>query len=297
MKRDNVNYLLVGSFVLAMGVVLFYALFRITGHSAKGELYHTHFANVAGIKIGSVVTFEGYEVGNVLQIEPVTRDNRTAYRLTLNIRKPLRVPRDSRAMIATPGLLAAPLVEIKEGRASEAIASGGEIPAGPSANLMDSVATLANDLGRLTETSVKPLLEQISRRVETVGDSLDKNLPATLSSLKTTAQRAEVLFSPENQLQWSGLLKNANAASADLLKLSRELHSVRNEVEGLVKDTRSIINSSGEDLQLSLKRADSVLYQLESAGRHLNEFSRNIRENPSALLQSKPPADAAGEVP
>ena len=38
MKRDNVNYLLVGSFVLLMAGVLLYALYRITGHSAKGDL-------------------------------------------------------------------------------------------------------------------------------------------------------------------------------------------------------------------------------------------------------------------
>ncbi|MBK7357120.1 hypothetical protein [Propionivibrio sp.] len=35
MKRDNVNYLLVGNFVLLMAGVLLYALYRITGHSAK----------------------------------------------------------------------------------------------------------------------------------------------------------------------------------------------------------------------------------------------------------------------
>ena len=63
MKRDNVNYLLVGSFVLLMAGVLLYALYRITGHSAKGDLYVTHFSNVAGIKEGSLVTYEGFEVG------------------------------------------------------------------------------------------------------------------------------------------------------------------------------------------------------------------------------------------
>lgn len=302
MKRDNVNYLLVGTFVLAMGVVLLYALYRITGHTAKGDLYTTHFSNVAGIKSGTIVTFEGFEVGNVTLVELVNRDNRTAYRVTLNIRTPIKLPKDSRAMIATPGLLAAPLVEIKEGRSSELLASGGEIPGAANANLMESVATLANDLGQLTETGLKPLLAQVNKRVETVGDSLEQNLPAALSDMRstmarlnTTAGRVEALFSAENQKNLGGLLKNANEASAGVLKLSHELQTVRVEVEGLVKDSREIVNGSGKDLQLSLRRADAVLYQLESAGRNLNEFSRTIRENPSALVQSKPPVDAAGE--
>lgn len=302
MKRDNVNYLLVGSFVLLMAAVLLYALYRITGHSAKGDTYFTHFPNVAGIKEGSVVTFEGFEVGNVATVEPVARENRTWYRLTLNLRKPVRVPVDSRALIATPGLLAAPLIEIKEGRSTEILAKNGEIVAKPAVNLMESVASLASELGQLTETGVKPLLAQISRRVESLGGSLDHNVPAamsdlrsTLARLNSTAVRVEALFSPENQQHWSGLLKNAHASSANVLQLSRELQDVRAEVDGLMKDSRSIVVSSGKDLQLSLRRADALLYQLESAGRNLNEFSRRIRENPSALVQSRPPADAAGE--
>lgn len=303
MKRDNVNYLLVGTFVLVMGIVLLYALYRITGQSAKGELYLTHFPNVAGIKNGTVVTFEGFEVGNVSAIEPEVKDNRTSYRVSLNIRKPVNLPADSWAIIASPGLLAAPLVEIKEGKSPELIAAGGEIPGRTNSNVMESVANLANEISRLTETSVKPLLAQISQRVETVGGSLEENLPgtltdmrATMARLNSTAARVETLFSPENQKNWSGLLKNGNDASGTVLKLSQEMQKVTAEVEGLVKDSRVIVNGSGKDLQLSLRRADALLYQLESAGRNLNEFSRTIRENPAALVNNRPPVDVSGEA-
>lgn len=303
MKRDNVNYLLVGSFVLVMGIVLLYALYRITGQSAKGDVYVTHFPNVAGIKSGTVVTFEGFEVGNVDGIEPEVKNNRTSYRVSLNIRKPVNLPDDSWAIIASPGLLAAPLVEIKEGQSTSLIAAGGEIPGRTNSNVMESVANLANEISRLTETSVKPLLAQISQRVETVGGSLEENLPgtltdmrATMARLNSTAARVETLFSPENQKNWNGLLKNGNEASGTVLKLSQEMQKVTAEVEGLVKDSRVIVNGSGKDLQLSLRRADALLYQLESAGRNLNEFSRTIRENPAALVNNRPPVDVSGEA-
>lgn len=299
MKRDNVNYLLVGSFVLLMGIVLLYALYRITGHSAKGETYLTHFSNVAGIKPGSVVTFEGFEVGNVDAIEPVRKDERNLYRVTLNIRKPLRLPRDSHAQIAAPGLLAAPLVEIKEGRSTEFIASGGEIPGQAGSNVMESVASLANKLEQLTDTRLDPLLAQAN----TISASLAENLPATLDDMRgtmarlnTTAGQVETLFSPENQKHWSGMLKNGFETSDRLLKLSGELHKVSDETRGLVADSRSLINDSGRDLQLSLRRADAMLYQLESTGRNLNEFSRTIRNNPAAVIQNRPPVDVSGEA-
>ena len=290
MKRDNVNYLLVGGFVLLMAAVLFYGLYRITGHSKKGDLYFTHFSNVAGIKPGAVVTYEGFEVGNVDRIEPELRDKRTIYRVTLNLRKPVSIPVDSQAMIATPGLLSAPLVEIKEGTASELLSVGGDIPGSPRVDLMASVATLAADLGKITETSVKPLLAQINRDVTPAM----ADMRSAVERINRTAGRVDALFSEENVNHWNHILQNADGASANALKLSTDLSSVRNEVEGLVKDSRGLVSDSSKDLKALLLRVDSTLYQLESAGRHLNEFSRTIRENPATLIQSRPQTDAAG---
>ena len=282
MKRDNVNYLLVGGFVLAMAGVLFYALYRITGHSAKGDIYFTHFSNVSGIKEGTVVTYEGFEVGNVSQVEPVVRENRTAYRITLNLRKPVRIPVDSRALIATPGLLSAPLVEIKEGSGSDILAAGGDIPGSSSANLMESVATLATELGQITETSIRPMLAQINQNV---GPAM-ADMRSTIERINRTAGRIDTLFSDKNVQHWSQLLQNADGASANALKLLSDLSTVRAEVEALVKDTRGIVSNSGTSIKDSLRRIDATLYQLESAGRNINEFSRTI--------QSRPPTDAAG---
>ena len=302
MKRDNINYLAVGSFVLAMGVVLLYGLYRITGQSGKGDEYVTHFGNVAGIKVGSVVTFEGYEVGNVATIAPVTHEGRTRYRVDLNLRKPVRIPADSRAMIAAPGLLSAPLVEIKEGNSKESLAVGGEIRGVAGSNLMESMATLAGQLSEVTETGVKPLLAQIGKRVDSLGSSMEKNLPpamedlrGTMARLNSTATRVEALFNDGNRKRWESLLGNADEASSSALKLSRELQSVTKEVNELVRDSHRIVKGSGQELEASLRRADSVLYQLESAGRHLNEFSRQIRENPASLINGRPPTEIRGD--
>ena len=290
MKRDNVNYLLVGSFVLLMAAVLFYALYRITGQSGEGETYFTHFSNVAGIKEGSVVTYEGFEVGNVAKIDLVERDQRTSFRVTLNFRKPVKIPADSRAVIATPGLLSAPLVEIKEGGGKDVLAVGSEIPGGGSSNLMESLGALATELGKITETSIKPMLAQISQSVTPAM----ADVRSMLEKMNRTAVRVDALFSDENVRHWSRMLQNADGASSQVLKLSTDLASVRNDIEALVKESRQIVNSSGKDLKESMRRIDATLYQLESAGRNINEFSRTIRENPAALIQSRPPVDAAG---
>lgn len=307
MKRDNVNYLLVGSFVLLMGIVLLYALYRITGQAANGEPFVTHFANVAGIKAGSPVTLDGYAIGNVASIEPVRRDGRNAYRVTLQLREAVGIPADSRARITAPGMLAAPLVDIRSGQSQEMLAAGAELPGEAGGSLSDSVAGLAGDLRALANDGIRPLVEQIAGRIDRVGGSLEENLPATLRELRSamtrlnaTAGRVDDMFSAQNRQHMEGMLKNGHDASLRIAQLSQEILGASRELEGLLKDSRVIVAGSGQDLQQSLRHADALLHQLEAAGRNLNEFSRTIRNNPAALIQSRPPVDAAtaqGEKP
>lgn len=304
MKRDNLNYLLVGGFVLTMGIVLLYGLYRITGQTAAGAPYVTHFANVAGIKAGSMVTLDGYQIGNIERIEPLRQDGRNVYRVTLQLREALAIPADSRARITSPGLLAAPLVDIRSGQATELLAAGSEIPGEAGGNLMDTVAGLAGDLRALADEGIRPLLEQVNRRVDRVGGSLEENLPPTLQELRqamtrlnATAGRVDQMFSNDNRQHLEAMLKNGHEASLKLAQLSQEILGTSRELEGLLKDSRLIVAGSGQDLQQSLRRADALLYQLEAAGRNLNEFSRAIRNNPAALIQSRPPQDDSGEKP
>lgn len=310
MKRDNLNYFLVGLFVLGMGAIFLYALYRITGQDARGDQYLTHFPNVAGIKTGSVVTFEGFEVGNVGAIDPVTRDGRTHYRVTLNLRQPLRIPVDSHALITAPGLLSAPLVEIREGRSPEHLSPGGEIASGTSANLMESMSSLATDLSGIAETGLKPLLAQVGLYVGTLGKQLDDNVPAAMADLRATlerlnsaAGRIDELFGDPNRKHLSNVLRNADAASEQARILAADLHRVRGELEALARDARTVVAKGGGEVETtlvevreSLRRTNALLHQLEAAGRNLNEFSRNIRHNPSSLISSRPPAEATGEA-
>jgi len=162
---------------------------------------------------------------------------------------------------------------------------------------MESVATLATDLGKITETSLKPMLAQINKDITPAMTDLRSMLERT----NRMVVRVEALFNEENVKHWGRLLQNADGASANALKLSASLASLHAEMDALVKDSRGLVSntgvvvtSTGVDLKESLRRVDATLYQLEAAGRNINEFSRTIRENPAALINSRPPTDAAG---
>ena len=65
MKRENINYTVVGSFVLIIAVCFFVFLYQVTGSSGPTDKYYVTYKNVSGIKFGTPVSFGGYQIGQV----------------------------------------------------------------------------------------------------------------------------------------------------------------------------------------------------------------------------------------
>ena len=71
MKRENINYLAVGLFVIVIMSAFFVVVYKITGRTGPTDHYFVTYDNVTGIKYGTPVSYEGYQVGQVELIEPV----------------------------------------------------------------------------------------------------------------------------------------------------------------------------------------------------------------------------------
>lgn len=311
MKRDTINYVTVGGFVLLMLVALLYGLYRVTGHQRQQDTYYTRLANVTGIAEGSTVTFEGYPVGNVTAIEPVAVNGRTRYRLALNLKSGWRVPEDSSATITAPGLLAAPVIEIRQGASPTLIAPGGEIPGADAAGLFQAMTGLMTEISALTESGIKPLVAQLNARVDRLGDTLAKSLPETLEEAKGALVRLnraagalESLASGENREHLASMLRNSDQTAANLARLSADLERTRGALDALLAESHGAVAGGRQDVRASLAelrqsvdRVNGMLHQLESASRHMNEFSRNLRANPGALIQGRPPVDPVEAKP
>ena len=81
-KRDNVNYLVVGVFVLIMLGTFFTLMYFVTGRTGPAEHYFVRYKNVSGLKFGTGVFYEGYRVGQIEKIIPVPSSTGMEYVLT-----------------------------------------------------------------------------------------------------------------------------------------------------------------------------------------------------------------------
>ncbi len=305
MKRDHINYFAVGLFVLLMLGMLLYALLRINGENQKSDIYYTYFRSVSGIKTGAPVAYQGFELGHVDTIEPTQKEGRTSYRLALKLRQGWKIPSDSRAVISASGLLSGMLVEIREGSSRSLLGPGGEIAGTESVNLFESMAVLTEQLSQLTRDDAKPLLANLNRRIERIGGSLEQGVPesmnqlqAVLKKLNNTATLLETTLGGENRAHVTAVLKNTDQSSLNILRLTADFERTRKQLDQFLADTHGVVTQNRPDIEASvselrdsLQRVNTILHHLEGASLNTNELTRQLRQNPALIIQSKPAAD------
>lgn len=295
MKHENVNYLVVGSFVLAMLAALIVSLTLITGRDGETENYTVYYDSVAGLKYGTIVSYEGYQLGQVESVEPVQSNGKTRYKVSFGIREDWKVPSDSIAQIVSSGLLGGISIDIKEGVSKTALKPGDTLQGEEGADLFAAVGGAAGD--------IKLLIGDVRKFVRTLNDEtglLDdaRNL---LKRLDNSAANLEGMLSKDNA-------KTITETISNLSSLSQRLDNTLSEVDNMVKSSSTLVEDNRADIQRSIRHLsaslevvsqhiDTITYNLEGTSRNMNEFSRQIRENPGLLLGSTPPKDqAAGTV-
>ncbi|HZP68026.1 MAG TPA: MlaD family protein [Rudaea sp.] len=310
MKRDNVNYVLVGAVVVVAFVVLLGALAAITGRSGSRTSYFTHYRNVTGLHYGAPVFYEGYRIGQVGDIVPQREtkpggERATRYRVELDVRSDWPIPKDSVARLTATGLLADVAIGISEGASKDNAASGSELAGVESADIFSAVNELAGEITVLTREQIAPLIKNLSQHVDSIASVIDKNTPelveqsrALLGRLNTASDSVNDLLRPENRAALSAVLANARDLSTELKNTQAKLDDALGQLDSIAKENRQGVRESVDNLRAVLSalsgRIDSITQHIEVASRNFDEFAREVRKSPNRLLLA-PKADKVEE--
>lgn len=332
MKRDNINYLVVGTFVLVLFALLMMFLYQLTGRSGSADTYTVVYQNVAGIKFGTPVLYEGYQVGQVESVEPVRSDAGMRYRLELSVTEDWRIPSDSVAEVVASGLLSSMTIEIHEGESDTMLKPGSEIAGREAVNLFAAVNDVAADFKSLSEQSIRPLLENLATNIDSLTGELIRltredirpvfnNLEQKINEadfmqqtsqlvtkLNTAADGLQNILNEDNQSTVTSTLNNLQSASGNLNVLLTNIEQTRGNMDKVLGSIDQLVTENQPDLQASVRELrtaletiasniDAITYHLEGTSRNMHEFSRHLRANPGALLRSPTPVDEAIQEP
>jgi len=328
-RSNKINYLMVGTFVLLMLGGLVVALSVLTGRTGSTDPYYTYYSNVTGVKFGTQVVYEGFPIGQVVSVTPEPSKGGMRFRVDFEIEKGWQVPKDSVVRIAAPGLLAAVTLSISAGAGPAALLAGSEVTSEEGGDLFAVVSGVAEKLGGLADGSIAPLLANVDKAVSSVNKMLENDGEVLVRDLKLLIQDASLLVAdisrrvpvvidnmeliaadvksfsgelkavatPENRKLLEETVANLNNATSDARaamvngeKLMTTMNDMVTRNDGdlrrTIKDTRYVVESFA-------RRIDAINENLEGMSRNMLEFSRQIRQSPGLLLNSKPVTDEA----
>lgn len=306
MRRDTINYTVVGTFVVILFVAFLMVLYQITGRTGPVDYYYVFYGNVEGIKYGTPVLYEGYQIGQVDLVDPVKEAGGTEFKLTLSVIRGWQIPQDSVAAVVKSGLLSAVAINIEEGKSKEPLKPESVLQGQEAADIFATMTDVAADIRDLSRNSLKPLLDNLNSQLNAiVGDVrvlTNDSLKPLLDKLNQSSEKLEAILSDKNKENIDHILANLGSSSADLGTLIHNMERTRTtldriavNVDRLIDENADNVDSTLKDLKKSMyavsQHIDAVVNDLEGSSRNMYEFTRQIRDNPGLLLRSPAPAD------
>lgn len=303
MRDPRKNYIAVGTFLLVLLTALIIWLAVLSGRTEATHPYFMTFDNVMGLKEGGQVFFEGYPAGKIEDIVLSQDPDTPTYRLNVSIRKGWDIPEDSTAVITQAGFLSAVVVDIHAGKSSNLLAPGDQIASLGATSILSTISSAATKIEELSESTLKPLLENLSEGTGAVKD-LAVDVPVIIDNLKTfsvdlkdSTQRFKGFLS-RNTKRVDTILTDVEVASANLSGLTNEFRITRKRIDhllasidNLVAHNRDTIDHSITDLHYTLEviatHIREIASNLESTTRNMNEFTAEIRRNPSTIIRGR----------
>ena len=292
MKNEKRNYLVVGTFVIAMAVALIVWLSLMAGQMGASDRYSVVFSHLSNVKPGARVLFEGFPVGLVDAITPLDRDGRRVFRVGMAVEEGWPIPANSTAGI-TQGLFSAPEITIERGDSPQMLTPGSEIAPLEHANIVDALKT--------TSSKANLILDEVAD----AAPRLVADAEQILSQLETSAGRINEILNPENVRRVSSILGNFEQATDEANHLLVELRKAGENVDLLVGHLDALLDEESGDVSQAIDDArhtmatiarhiDAITADLEDTTRNLSEFSKQVRANPGVLLRGRASSDDGG---
>ncbi|MGE4062408.1 MAG: MlaD family protein [Rhodospirillaceae bacterium] len=296
MQDSRINYVVVGAFVTAMAVAFVIIISVLAGNTGDTDEYYTVYDNVGGVKLGTLVFYEGYQVGQVDEVVPVGEGAQVRFRVVMAVQEGWKIPADSIARAQVSGLLSAIAIDIQGGKSPNILKPGSEIEGVEGTNIFATLADISSEFSDLSANSIKPLIASLNKYVNEFGATTMNHLPALMDNLEKLSASLERtsgivekdMLKPENRENFDAIMANLATVSKDLQETSALLNKSITNVNQLVENNSGNVDEAMRSLRYSLdtfsRHVDDIAQNIDATARNMSEFSRSIRANPGVLL-------------
>jgi len=312
--EPRVNYIIVGVFVLVLGVVSV-GLVLWLGKTDYLDVYDQYQAymhqSVSGLSVDSTVKYRGVEVGRVKEIA-LNPENPEEVRLTLDILRETPIKTDTVATLETQGLTGLATLNL-EGGSRDApkleIAPGQEYPViqtRPSlffrldmaisrllseqgiSRLLSSLYALSENATAFTNEENRSKVEGILNDLSELSHALTRHNESIGQGIERASEAAEnlaILTATVNE-NMPGLIARIHQSASAVKTVAEELARTGKGLETVVQDSRPDIQQFTRE---TLGEAGQLVTELRQLTSTLQRVADQIERTPDSLIYGRPP--------
>lgn len=255
----------------------------------RSRTYTAHYEAVNGLQDAAAVVISGVKVGQVTGVKVNLEQGGVDVKLSVD--SDFDIPKDSRAMMFSAGLMGGKSIEIKMGESKEYLENGDAIETGVALDMFD---TLANELGDVKE-KVTALIDNLNQTISGVDSLIDKNsktLTATIASLNKVMndlKQSNIVGNidgfcatlNQNGAKLEGIVTDINALTSALneQQSGKKLAEAINQVNTLISKINSGSGSIG-----NLVTDEKLYKELAQASQNLSVLLADLKENPKRYI-------------
>lgn len=298
-----------GIFITVISVLMIMFLIMVAGTKImeKRDIYYIRYENssVTGLQIGGPVKYRGIGIGRVDDIS-IDSESITDIVVTVSIKSGTPIKGDMTASLIPIGITGLVQIEITGGtQEAEILESGSFILSGLSTLesisgkaevLANKFEILLNNLNNITNEENTKRLQNIIANVDTIIDANQSSISNTVSSLEAIskdfeqiAENTKSLLERLDTIMKSGQVEKivintekitSELANSDIKQLMADIHKLTIDANDAISHIDATHLESRQDL---LDTIESLKETID----YLNDFSRQISEDPSLLIRSK----------
>lgn len=282
MKRELKIGIFISIALIIIGTAIFIVgdlsvLFRKPGYSLN-----VAFDTVAGLEKRAVVRMAGVKIGYVKDI----RLQGSRANILLIINSGIEVPRNSKATLASLGLLGEKHIELLPGE-EPGICQPGDILEGVPPVSFDQMGTMLLSIGNEFKEMSRIISELIG------GEESRDNFRNTLSNLSSFSSDLKEFFEVNKEELHEGIQSSSQAVQ----KFDKRVAEVSRNVDELIFMLKDVVGENRENIKINLDNIQKLIKEIEQSLKLLNESLEKINKGEGTLgmLISQPELYARAE--